>query len=185
VDTLQYQKKTNLNSHHESSDSGLDLSLSTNSSVQQYPQQHIQIHRPLSALNEDSSPDDGYHDEYQQAPLNSVRLRFPPVNFGRNRSMEDMISNNNTREQQSQHRSSSFSDEQQRKLSLQQEQKPKRTSDGALLDLLDSSPQSTEPYRRTNNIKNEHLYPTITQQHRSLNDLTNKTSNKGKNKSNF
>jgi len=96
--------------------------------------------------------------------------------------MEDMI-NNNIDEQQ--HRSSSFSDERQQKLSQQQHgQKIKRTSDGALLDLFDSSPQLTEPYRRTNQInKNELLHPpppSITQQHRSFNDLTNKTSNKSK-----
>jgi hypothetical protein len=92
--------------------------------------------------------------------------------------MEDMISNN-TREQQQQHRSSSFSDERQQKLSIQ-EQKIKRSSEGALLDLRETSPQSLEPYRRTNTIKNEFSYPPVTQQHRSLNDLTNKTSNKGK-----
>ncbi len=97
-----------------------------------------------------------------------MRLRFPPVHFGRNRSMEDMISNN-IHEQQ--HRSSSFSDERQQKLSQQQGQNIKRTSDGALLDLFDSS--TTESYRRINqNNKNE--------QHRSFNDLTNKTSNKRK-----
>jgi len=90
-----------------------------------------------------------------------------------------MISNN-THEQQ-QHRSSSFSDEQQQqKLALKKEQKIKRSSDGVLLGLLDTSPQPTEPYQRTNTSKNELFYPSITQQHRSLNDLTNKTSNKGK-----
>jgi hypothetical protein len=91
--------------------------------------------------------------------------------------MEDII-NNNTREQQ--HRSSSFSDERQQKLFVQQEQKIKRSSDGALLDVRETSPQSIEPYRRTNNIKNELIYPSITQQHRSLNDLTNKNSNRSK-----
>ncbi|CAF4841939.1 unnamed protein product [Rotaria sp. Silwood1] len=178
IDTLQYQKKTNFNSHQESSDSGLDLSLSTNSSVQfpQYSQQHVPIHRPLSALNEDSSPDDGYHDEHQQESIDVIRFRCPPINFGRNRSMEDMLSNN-TREEQ-QHRSSSFSDERQQKLSLQQEKKMKRSSDGALLDILDTSPESTEPYTRTNTNKNELLYPPNIQQHRSLNDLTNKLSSK-------
>ncbi|CAF4090956.1 unnamed protein product [Rotaria sp. Silwood2] len=178
IDTSQYQKKTNLNSHHESSDSGLDLSLSTNSSVQfqQYSQQHIPIHRPLSALNEDSSPDDGYHDEHQQESIDIIRLRCPPINFGRNRSMEDMISNN-TREEQ-QHRSSSFSDERQQKLFLQKDKKMKRSSDGALLDILDTSPESTESYRRTNTTKNELLYTPNIQQHRSLNDLNNKTSSK-------
>lgn len=89
--------------------------------------------------------------------------------------MEDMISNN-TREQQ--HRSSSFSDERQQKLFLQQEQKIKRSSDGALLDYREPSPQSIESFRRTNINRNEFNYPPITQQHRSLNDLTNKTSNK-------
>ncbi|CAF1070982.1 unnamed protein product [Rotaria sordida] len=181
IDTSQYQKKSNFNSYHESSDSGLDLSLSTNSSVQfqqysQQQQQHIPIHRPLSALNEDSSPDDGYHDEHQQVSIDVDRLRCPPINFGRNRSMEDMISNNTREEQQQQHRSSSFSDERQQKLSLHQDTKVKRSSDGALLDLLDVSPES---YRRTNINKNELLYPSNTQQHRSLNDLTNKTSSKG------
>ena len=39
-------------SQQESSDSGVDLSLSTNSSVQ-YPSTHLIVHRPLSALNED------------------------------------------------------------------------------------------------------------------------------------
>lgn len=97
--------------------------------------------------------------------------------------MEDMISNNNNNnntyeQQQQQHRSSSFSDERQQRLFVQQEQKIKRSSDGALLDLRDPSPQSIEPYRRTNNNKNEFNYPPVTQQHRSLNDLTNKTSNK-------
>jgi len=154
----------------------LDLSSSTNSSVQlqqQYPQQHIIIHRPLSALNEDSSPDDGYHDEHQQVPLNAVRLRFPPLNFGRNRSMEDIVSNN---KHEQQHRSSSFTDERQQNLSLREDKKLKRSSDGALLDLLDTSAES---YRRSNTIKNELLYPSTTQ-HRSLNDLTNRTSNRGK-----
>jgi hypothetical protein len=93
--------------------------------------------------------------------------------------MEDII-NNNTREQQ--HRSSSFSDERQQKLSVQQEQKIKRSSEGALLDLRETSPQPTESYRRTNTTKNELIYPSITQQHRSLNDLTNKNSNRSKNK---
>ena len=63
--------------------------------------------------------------------------------------MEDMISNN-TREQQSQHRSSSFSDER----------------DKINLDTL------KEFHQQTN--KNEYLGPPPTQQHRSLNDLTNK-----------
>jgi hypothetical protein len=93
--------------------------------------------------------------------------------------MEDIISNN-TREQQ--HRSSSFSDERQQKLSVQQDQKMKRSSDGALLDLIDISPQTNGLQRRTNTIKNESFYPPSTQQHRSLNDLTNKTSNRGKKK---
>ena len=87
-------------------------------------------------------------------PLNNLRLRFPPVNFGRNRSMEDILNNNNLHEQQ-QHRSSSFSDERQQKLFLHQEQKIKRSSDGILLDLRETSTQSTESYRRTNNTENE------------------------------
>ncbi|UJR23918.1 hypothetical protein I4U23_026890 [Adineta vaga] len=39
-------------SQHESTDSGIDLSSSTNSSVQYPQQQHLSLHRPLSALNE-------------------------------------------------------------------------------------------------------------------------------------
>ena len=114
-------------------------------------------------MNEDSN------DEHQH---NTVRLRCPPVNFGRNRSMEDMIRSNTHEEQQ--HRSSSFADERQQKLSLQQEQKMKRSSDSALLDFTDTTSESTEPYRQ---IKRE---PSHTQQHRSLNDVTNKTPYKGK-----
>ena len=109
-------------------------------------------------MNEDSSPDDGYHDEHLQNP--PPRLRFPPVSFARNRSMEDMISQNH-REQQ--HRSSSFSDERQ--------QKSIRTTDGSVQDFID---------RTHSNNKNELLYLSPTQQHRSFNDLTNKTSTKGK-----
>ncbi|CAF3522726.1 unnamed protein product [Adineta steineri] len=186
VDTSQYQKpKSNTNSHRESSDSGLDLSSSTNSSVQlqQYSQQHVLVHRPLSALNEDSSPDDGYHDEHQQTSNNNpVRLRFPPVNFGRNRSMEDILTPNRREQQQLQYRSGSSTDERQQKLSLQQDQKMKRSSDGALLDILDIP---IESYRRSNTIKNELSYP-LTNQHRSLNDLTNKNSNRAiRNESNM
>jgi hypothetical protein len=91
--------------------------------------------------------------------------------------MEDILNNNNLHEQQ-QHRSSSFSDERQQKYSSSQDQKMKRSSDGILLDLIDTS---TESYRRTS----EHLYPLPTQQHRSLNDLANKNSNKGKNSINY
>ncbi|CAF3426014.1 unnamed protein product [Rotaria socialis] len=180
IDTSQYQKKINVNSYHESSDSGLDLSLSTNSSVQfqQYSQQHFPTHRPLSALNEDSSPDDGYHDDHEQVSIDIVRLRCPPASFGRNRSMEDMISNTTREEQQQQYRSSSFSDERQQKLPLKDEKKMKRSSDGALLDLVDTSPESTDSYRRMHSIKHELLYPLNMQQHRSLNDLTNKTSSR-------
>jgi hypothetical protein len=86
--------------------------------------------------------------------------------------MEDIISNNNNNTNDQQHRSSSFSDERQQKFSLQNEQKMKRSSDGTILDLIDTS---TEPYRRTNEL----IYPSSTQQHRSLNDLANKNSNKG------
>ena len=50
------------NPSQESSDSGLDFSLSTNSSGH-HPQIHPIIHRPLSALNEDSSTDDGFHEQ--------------------------------------------------------------------------------------------------------------------------
>lgn len=142
----------------------MDLSLSTNSSVQQQQQQHLSLHRPLSALNEDSSPDDGYHDEHLSNP--PPRLRFPPVSFARNRSMEDMISHNH-REQQQQHRSSSFSDERQQKFL--------RTTDGSIQDLIDSSSQ-----RSNSNNKRELFYPSPTQQHRSSNDLTHKTSTKGR-----
>ena len=95
--------------------------------------------------------------------------------------MEDILNNNNNiheQQQQQQHRSSSFSDERQQKYSSSQDQKMKRSSDGILLDLIDTS---TEPYRRTN----EHLYPLPNQQHRSLNDLANKNSNKGKTKLNI
>ena len=154
----------------------MDLSLSTNSSVQlqPYSQQHISIHRPLSALNEDASPDDGYHDEHLQIPSSNPppRLRFPPVHFGRNRSMEDMISNNQLNREQ-QHRSSSFSDERQQKIA--------RTHDGTPQDFNDCSSQTTDSSRRTNKPELLYLPPTsLTQQHRSLNDLTNKTSTKGK-----
>jgi hypothetical protein len=88
--------------------------------------------------------------------------------------MEDIVSNN--KHEQQQHRSSSFTDERQQNLSLREDKKLKRSSDGALLDLFDTS---TESYRRSNTIKNELLYPSTTQ-HRSLNDLTNRTSNRGK-----
>jgi hypothetical protein len=89
--------------------------------------------------------------------------------------MEDML-NDNTQEQQ--HRSSSFSDERQQKLF--QQHNTKRASEGAILDFVDSS--TPEAYRRTNQINKteQFTHPTITQQHRSFNDLTNKTSNKGK-----
>lgn len=106
-------------------------------------------------MNEDSSPDDGYHDEHLQNP--PPRLRFPPVSFARNRSMEDMISHHH-REQQ--HRSSSFSDERQQKFL--------RTPDRSIEDFIDPSSQRTH-----SNNKNELLYL-------SPNDLTNKTSTKGK-----
>lgn len=110
--------------------------------------------------------------------MDMIRLRCPPISLGRNRSMEDMISNNTHEEQQ--HRSSSFSDERQQKLSSQQERKMKRSSDGALLDLIDGSHEPTESYRRTTAMKNELFHTVNTQQHRSLNDLTNKTFSKGK-----
>lgn len=176
IDTLQYQKKSH--HYHESPDSGVDSSFSTNSSVQtqQYPNQHIQIHRPLSALNEDSSQDDGYIDEHQQNP---VRLRFPPVHFPRNRSMEDILNNNS--HEHPQHRSSSFSDEKQQKLSLQQDKQLKRVSDGALLDYPHSSQQTNDLHRKTNinNNRNEHIYSTNNQQQpRSFNDLTSKNCNR-------
>lgn len=61
IHSFQHEKKI---STQESSDSGLDFSLSTNSSgQQQQQQQHPIVHRPLSALNEDSSTDDGFHDQ--------------------------------------------------------------------------------------------------------------------------
>lgn len=159
--------------------------MSTNSSVQfpPYSQQHVSIHRPLSALNEDSSHDDGYHDEHQQISLEPARLRCPPVSLGRNRSMEDILGNHNhihEDQQTQQHRSSSFSDDRQQKLSLLQEKKMKRSSDGVLLDICDISPEATEPYRRIHAIKNDLLYPSNMQQHRSLNDLTNSASYRGK-----
>ncbi|CAF1587059.1 unnamed protein product, partial [Adineta ricciae] len=175
VDTSQYQKsKTYSNSHRESSDSGLDLSSSTTSSVQlqQYSQSHPMGHRPLSALNEDSSTDDGYHDDQQQqqqTSQSSTRLRFPPVNFGRNRSMEDMLGTQK-REQQ---RSGSFTDEHQLRIPSRHDHKMKRSSEGALLDLLDNPTNSS---RRSNAIRSELLYPTAVQ-HRSLNDLIDKHSN--------
>ena len=176
---MSYPKKT---LHYESLDSGLDLSLSTNSSVQvqQYSQQHLIIHRPLSALNEDPSPDDGYHEEQHELSTNA-RLRFPPVSFGRNRSMEDMISNrpHEQQQQQQQHRSSSFSDERQQKLLVKQDQTMKRCSDGALLDLRETHNPSKTSQRSVNSIQQEFLHPPHLQ-HRSLNDLTNKYSNKGK-----
>jgi hypothetical protein len=59
----------------------LDFSLSTNSSVQ-YSQQQPIIHRPLSALNEDSNTDDGFHDQ---------PARLPIINPGHYYSMENVI----------------------------------------------------------------------------------------------
>jgi hypothetical protein len=62
----------------------LDFSLSTNSSVQ-YPQQYTTIHRPLSALNEDSNTDDGFHDQPN---------RFPIGNYGHHHSIQNIIHDN-------------------------------------------------------------------------------------------
>lgn len=133
-------------------------------------------HRPLSALNEDSSTDDGYHDDQQQqqqqSSQSSTRLRFPPVNFGRNRSMEDMLGT----QKRDQQRSGSFTDEHQLRIPSRHDQKMKRSSEGALLDLLDTPTNSS---RRSNAIRTELLYPTMVQ-HRSLNDLIDKHSNPGK-----
>ncbi|UJR24856.1 hypothetical protein I4U23_006225 [Adineta vaga] len=187
IDQSQYQKaKINSNSHRESADSGLDLSSSTTSSIQfqQYSQSHTIGHRPLSALNEDSSPDDGYYDDQQQQQQQTsqspTRLRFPPVNFGRNRSMEDMLGTN--KREHHQQRSGSFTDEHQLKVPLRHDYKMKRSSDGALLDLIDTPRNS---YRRANAIKTELLYPSMSQ-HRSLNDLIDKSSNRvSRNESNM
>ena len=98
----------------ESSDSGVDLSFSTNSSI---PPPHVLLHRPLSALNEDSTGDE------PSVRKTSVRLRFPPVSLGRNRSMEDILGRSASEEREAQPRSSSFSNE----------REMKRSSDGLLL----------------------------------------------------
>ena len=167
MDPSSYPKKSNIStSHQESSDSGVDLSLSTNSSVQ-YPSTHLIVHRPLSALNEDSSPDEGYPSTHMNPP---VRLRFPPVKLGRNRSMEDMLSHHSRREreedeQQEQHRSSSFSDERKEKILRKHEQQLKRASDGALLEFYETTPSHSHD------------------QHRSINELNNKNLHQGKNSS--
>ena len=102
------------------------------------------LHRPLSALNEDSNTDDTFHGQ---------TVRFPTVNKGRNRSLENII-DINAREQQ--HRSSSFSDE--------REKINKRYSDATRLDTI------TEFQQQTSINKNDYLQP-----YRSLNDVTNKT----------
>ncbi|CAF1050046.1 unnamed protein product [Adineta ricciae] len=53
-------------SQHESTDSGIDLSSSTNSSVQYPQQQYFSYYRPLSALNEDVNTTDQKNDIYEQ-----------------------------------------------------------------------------------------------------------------------
>ena len=142
MDKSQHEKKIN---HHESSDSGIDLSLSTNSSLQYPQQQHLIIHRPLSALNEDVNTSDGNHEQ---------SIRIPVIHPGRNRSIENTVSNNIHEQQQ--HPPSSFFDE-----------REKINHSGAHLDTL------KEFHQQTNLNKNEFLRPP-TQQHRSLNDLTNR-----------
>ncbi len=69
----------------------MDFSLSTNSSIQ-YSQQQQQpiIHRPLSALNEDSSTDDGFHDQSARLPVIN--------NPGHHYSIESLIHDHHSNE---------------------------------------------------------------------------------------
>lgn len=169
TDLSSYPKKSTVSpSHQDSSDSGVDLSLSTNSSVQ-YPSTHLIVHRPLSALNEDSSPDEGYPDDQIIQP---VRLRFPPVSFGRNRSMEDMLTNH-SKHLDEQHRSSSFTDE--RKL--------KRSSDGALLELYETTATTSKDFysNQQKNLSKDN-FSRSHDQHRSINDFNQKNVHQGKRK---
>lgn len=77
----KFEKRT---SHTESIDSGLDFSLSTNSSVQNSQQQqtstHLPIHRRLSALNEDSNVDEAF----QNPMLTNAERRYSKENLNAN-----------------------------------------------------------------------------------------------------
>ncbi|CAF4205116.1 unnamed protein product [Rotaria sp. Silwood2] len=140
-----YENKTN---HHESSDSGLDLSFSTNSSTQYFQQQYTTRDQPLSALNEDSNIDDTFYDQ---------PIQYSFVNLERNRSEENII-NQSIYEQE--HRSNLFSDKQ-NKMS-------KNYDDSFHFDTL------KEFHQQTNINKIECINPS-SQQYQSLNDLTNKS----------
>jgi hypothetical protein len=96
-------------------------------------------------LNEHGNTNDATQDQ---------SIRIPVIHLGRNRSIETIISNNI---QEQQHRTSSFSDE-----------REKLNHNGAHLDTF------KELHQQTNTNKSESLHPS-TQQHRSLNDLTNKS----------
>lgn len=186
MDSSSHPKKSTISpSHPESSDSGVDLSLSTNSSVQ-YPSTHLAIHRPLSALNEDSSPDEGYPEDQIIQP---VRLRFPPVSLGRNRSMEDMLTRHSRATDEQQHRSSSFSDERKEKILSQEEKKLKRSSDGALLELYETNTRTTSPLKdfysnQQKNLSKEHSSRSH-DPNRSINDFNQKNLHQCKRKSIF